>query len=84
MPTKVKARKELTIFFVVKADSPSNNQVKIGKLIQDKPKLNNLEDQAVPKPSQDHLEPHQKASDAGPAQIKQVKIGLSDHHFQTN
>ena len=51
MPTSVNARRELTMFFGVKADSPKNIQVNIGKLIYDSPNPNNLEDQAVPSPA---------------------------------
>lgn len=51
MPTSVSANKELIIFFGVKADSPNSIQVKIGKLIYERPNPNNLEDHAVPRAS---------------------------------
>ena len=51
MATRMNARRELTIFFGVKADSPRKIQVNIGKLIYDNPNPNNLEDQAVPSPA---------------------------------
>ena len=65
MPTSVSANKELIMFFGVNADSPNNSQVKIGKLIYERPNPNNLEDQAVPKPSYDNLAPHQNENDTG-------------------
>ena len=51
MPTSVNARRELTTFLGVKADSPKKIQVKSGKLMYDSPKPSSLDDQAVPNPS---------------------------------
>ena len=51
MPTSVSANKELIIFFGVNADSPNSIQVKIGKLIYERPNPSNLEDHAVPRAS---------------------------------
>lgn len=72
------------MFFGVNADSPSNIHVKIGKLIYERPNPNSLEDHAVPRPSYDHLDPHQKESDTGKDQTNAVISGLSLHHSQTN